>query len=59
MLNVFYKVMNLMKNIVYNMWSGGVNINMWVDWFLFNLNDEFVVVVVVDGKEYVVYKDKV
>ena len=32
---------------------------MWADWLSFNPNDEFAVVAVVDGKEYVVYKDKV
>ena len=35
------------------------NTNMWADWLSFNPNDEFAVVAVVDGKEYVVYKDKV
>ncbi|MEH7271984.1 hemolytic enterotoxin HBL binding subunit HblA, partial [Bacillus toyonensis] len=54
-----YKVMNLTKNTVHNMWSGGANTNMWADWLSFNPNDEFAVVAVVDGKEYVVYKDKV
>ncbi|MGQ0418335.1 hypothetical protein ACT4UL_28585, partial [Bacillus sp. HC-TM] len=52
-------VMNLTKNTVHNMWSGGANTNMWADWLSFNPNDEFAVVAVVDGKEYVVYKDKV
>ena len=41
------------------MWSGGPNTNMWADWILFNPKDEFAVVAVVDGKEYVVYKDKI
>ncbi|MEB8649407.1 hemolytic enterotoxin HBL binding subunit HblA, partial [Bacillus cereus] len=57
--NASYKVMNLTKNTVHNMWSGGANTNMWADWLSFNPNDEFAVVAVVDGKEYVVYKDKV
>ncbi|WP_018766738.1 hemolysin BL regulatory component HblB [Bacillus sp. 105MF] len=57
--NASYKVMNLTKNTVHNMWSGGPNTNMWADWLSFNPKDEFAVVAVVDGKEYVVYKDKV
>ncbi|KEK21906.1 hemolysin BL regulatory component HblB [Bacillus gaemokensis] len=57
--NASYKVMNLTKNTVHNMWSGGPNTNMWADWLSFNSKDEFAVVAVVDGKEYVVYKDKV
>ncbi|SCM86910.1 HBL/NHE enterotoxin family protein [Bacillus mycoides] len=57
--NASYKVMNLTKNTVYNMWSGGPNTDMWADWLSFNPKDEFAVVAVVDGKEYVVYKDKV
>ena len=57
--NASYKVMNLTKNTVHNMWSGGANTNMWADWLSFNPNDEFAVVAVVNGKEYVVYKDKV
>ncbi|ENQ3080473.1 alpha-helical pore-forming toxin family protein [Bacillus cereus] len=57
--NASYKVMNLTKNTVHNMWSGGANTSMWADWLSFNPNDEFAVVAVVDGKEYVVYKDKV
>ncbi|MDA1566088.1 hemolytic enterotoxin HBL binding subunit HblA [Bacillus cereus] len=57
--NASYKVMNLTKNTVHNMWNGGANTNMWADWLSFNPNDEFAVVAVVDGKEYVVYKDKV
>ncbi|MDP7980489.1 HBL/NHE enterotoxin family protein [Bacillus sp. WLY-B-L8] len=57
--NASYKVMNLTKNTVHNMWSGGANTSMWADWLSFNPNDEFAVVALVDGKEYVVYKDKV
>ncbi|PDY43948.1 hemolysin BL regulatory component HblB [Bacillus pseudomycoides] len=57
--NASYKVMNLTKNTVHNMWSGGPNTNMWADWLSFNPKDEFAVVAVVDGKEYVVYKGKV
>ncbi|MGG2017919.1 HBL/NHE enterotoxin family protein [Bacillus sp. S10(2024)] len=57
--NASYKVMNLTKNTVHNMWSGGPNTSMWADWLSFNPKDEFAVVAVVDGKEYVVYKDKV
>ncbi|EJR45127.1 hemolysin BL-binding component [Bacillus cereus VD107] len=57
--NASYKVMNLTKNTVHNMWGGGPNTNMWADWLSFNPKDEFAVVAVVDGKEYVVYKDKV
>ncbi|PHE40657.1 hemolysin BL-binding component precursor [Bacillus pseudomycoides] len=57
--NASYKVKNLTKNTVHNMWSGGPNTNMWADWLSFNPKDEFAVVAVVDGKEYVVYKDKV
>ncbi|SFJ31491.1 MULTISPECIES: HBL/NHE enterotoxin family protein [unclassified Bacillus (in: firmicutes)] len=57
--NASYKVMNLTKNTVHNMWSGGPNTNMWADWLSFNPKDEFAVVAVVDGKEYIVYKDKV
>ncbi|WP_242215260.1 HBL/NHE enterotoxin family protein [Bacillus cereus group sp. BfR-BA-01383] len=57
--NASYKVMNLTKNTVHNMWSGGPNTNMWADWLSFNPKDEFAVVAVVDGKEYVVYKDKI
>ncbi|MEH6935583.1 hemolysin BL regulatory component HblB [Bacillus sp. JJ783] len=57
--NASYKVMNLTKNTVYNMWSGEPNTDMWADWLSFNPKDEFAVVAVVDGKEYVVYKDKV
>ncbi|PEL59075.1 hemolysin BL regulatory component HblB [Bacillus wiedmannii] len=57
--NASYKVMNLTKNTVHHMWSGGASTNMWADWLSFNPNDEFAVVAVVDGKEYVVYKDKV
>ncbi|WP_459501452.1 hemolysin BL regulatory component HblB [Bacillus sp. C1] len=57
--NASYKVMNLTKNTVHNMWSGGPNTNMWADWLSFNPKDEFAVVAIVDGKEYVVYKDKV
>ncbi|MDC2865144.1 hemolysin BL regulatory component HblB [Bacillus sp. BP-3] len=57
--NASYKVMNLTKNTVHNMWSGGPNTNMWADWLSFNPKDEFAVVAVVDGKEYIVYKDKI
>ncbi|MCQ6567363.1 HBL/NHE enterotoxin family protein [Bacillus mycoides] len=57
--NASYKVMNLTKNTVHNMWGGGPNTNMWADWLSFDPKDEFAVVAVVDGKEYVVYKDKV
>ncbi|PFI21901.1 hemolysin BL regulatory component HblB [Bacillus cereus] len=57
--NASYKVMNLTKNTVHDMWSGGPNTNMWADWLSFNPKDEFAVVAVVDGKEHVVYKDKI
>ncbi|WJE50704.1 HBL/NHE enterotoxin family protein [Bacillus cereus] len=57
--NASYKVVNLTKNSVHNMWSGGPNTSMWADWLSFNPKDEFAVVAVIAGQEYVVYKDKV
>ncbi|MEY8349426.1 HBL/NHE enterotoxin family protein [Bacillus cereus] len=57
--NASYKVVNVTKNTVHNMWSGGANTSMWADWLSFNPKDEFAVVAVIDGQEYVVYKDKV
>ncbi|OUB12040.1 enterotoxin C [[Bacillus thuringiensis] serovar konkukian] len=55
--NASYKVVNLTKNTTHNMWSGGPNTNMWVDWLPLNLKDQYAVIATVNGMEYVVYKE--
>ncbi|PEA00921.1 enterotoxin C, partial [Bacillus cereus] len=55
--NASYKVVNLTQNTTHNMWSGGSNTNMQVDWLPLNLKDQYAVIATVNGMEYVVYKE--
>ncbi|WP_100618224.1 binary toxin-like calcium binding domain-containing protein [Bacillus cereus] len=55
--NAVYKVWNVTKNITYYLGHRGSKTSTWIDNVPYYPKDEYAVVAVMDGKEYVVFKD--